>query len=227
MLPEPADPAAPSAAPRAHLELFRRRSYSGPEELLWVPSDDRQGAQELHGGRAPSRGRRRPGRGDAPRAPVAIIVPIDSPRPKTMCGTTRPPGRASMQPSPPRSRRFPRGKPPSSGRGGDRDVRRLQCVRIDLRYPRDPNAPANRQFLDALRARGSGVTGAINVLEVCGVLFVQLERPGPPGPVHHFERRYGVTVLPRKRELLPWCRARARGPCDVCRRFALGDALVA
>ena len=99
---------------------------------------------------------------------------------------------------------------------------------IDLRYPRDPNAPANRQFLDALRARGSGVTGAINVLEVCGVLSFNLSDLDLRDLYHHFERRYGVTVLPRKRELLPL--VPSTGPevlATLCRRFALGDALVA
>ncbi len=67
---------------------------------------------------------------------------------------------------------------------------------IDLRYPDDENYPANRRALDRLRRGRSGMTGLVNVLEVCGILSFNLAPSALNGLYVHFARRYGMTIVP-------------------------------
>jgi hypothetical protein len=67
---------------------------------------------------------------------------------------------------------------------------------IDLRYPNDPNYRVNRRALARLRGQGTGMTGLLNLLEVCGILSFNLSAPALEALYVHFPRRYGVTVVP-------------------------------
>jgi hypothetical protein len=67
---------------------------------------------------------------------------------------------------------------------------------IDLRYRDDPLYAENSRFLDAVRRRGIGVTGLINVLETCGILSFNLSAQQLVELFVHFAGRYGVLVVP-------------------------------
>ncbi|OHB76871.1 MAG: hypothetical protein A2Z34_02835 [Planctomycetes bacterium RBG_16_59_8] len=67
---------------------------------------------------------------------------------------------------------------------------------IDLRYRRDPDYPANRRFLDDLAARGNGVTGLINLLEICGILSFNLSPHRLRELFHNFGQQYRLLIVP-------------------------------
>lgn len=67
---------------------------------------------------------------------------------------------------------------------------------IDLRYPDDANYTSNRRALNRLRRDRTGMTGLVNVLEVCGILSFNLSAPALHGLYVHFARRYGMTLVP-------------------------------
>lgn len=67
---------------------------------------------------------------------------------------------------------------------------------IDLRYRTDPNYRSNRRALDTLQREGTGITGLVNLLEVCGVLSFNLSVEALHALYFHFPRRYGVAVVP-------------------------------
>jgi predicted nucleic acid-binding protein len=67
---------------------------------------------------------------------------------------------------------------------------------IDLRYRADANYRANRRALDRLRREGTGMTGLVNLLEVCGILSFNLTAAALHALYVHFTQRYGVTVVP-------------------------------
>jgi predicted nucleic acid-binding protein len=93
---------------------------------------------------------------------------------------------------------------------------------IDLRYPRDPAHGMNRRALERLARDGTGVTSLLNLLEVCGILSFNLSSSALHALYVHFERRYGVTVLPGGGE-----EARLPAPSarDVLARMEGGMAL--
>jgi predicted nucleic acid-binding protein len=67
---------------------------------------------------------------------------------------------------------------------------------IDLRYHRDKNFRANREFLEEIRRKRDGVTGLVNLLEVCGVMSFSLNADQLFELFVHFPRHYSVEVLP-------------------------------
>ncbi|MBI5369311.1 MAG: hypothetical protein HZA54_19910 [Planctomycetes bacterium] len=67
---------------------------------------------------------------------------------------------------------------------------------IDLRYPQDANYRDNRRFLERVRKAGTGATGLVNLLELCGILSFNLSPRQLEELFFHFSERYGVGVLP-------------------------------
>jgi len=67
---------------------------------------------------------------------------------------------------------------------------------IDLRYRADVHYRANRRALDRLQRDGTGMTGLVNLLEVCGVLSFNLSAEALHALYIHFPSRYGVAVVP-------------------------------
>lgn len=67
---------------------------------------------------------------------------------------------------------------------------------IDLRYQNDPGYRINQRALRRLRREKTGLTGILNLLEVCGILSFNLSPVALRGLYVHFERRFGVTVVP-------------------------------
>lgn len=99
---------------------------------------------------------------------------------------------------------------------------------VDLRYPNDRNARVNRRALARLEREKTGVTSLLNLLEVCGILSFNLSPAALHALYAHFERRYGVAVIPAGGEAatIPTFTA-----ADVLRRMeqrmALKDAGIA
>jgi predicted nucleic acid-binding protein len=67
---------------------------------------------------------------------------------------------------------------------------------IDLRYRQDTHYRANRMFLDAMGAAGTGFTTIVNLLEICGILSFNLNDRQLRELWVYFEQKYRVTVLP-------------------------------
>jgi len=67
---------------------------------------------------------------------------------------------------------------------------------IDLRYRSDSNYPVNRRALDRLQTAGNGMTGLVNLLEVCGIMSFNLSAASLHALFAYFPRRYAVTVVP-------------------------------
>jgi hypothetical protein len=67
---------------------------------------------------------------------------------------------------------------------------------IDLRYPDDANYRVNRRALARLGRDRTGMTGILNVLEVCGILSFNLSAVSLHALYMHFAQRYRVTVVP-------------------------------
>ena len=98
---------------------------------------------------------------------------------------------------------------------------------IDLRYQRDQRFADNRAFLDRLAISGQGATSIYNLLEVCGVLSFNLNRPQLRELYTHFARRFHIRVVPNAepRQRLPSFRV-GDILSIVERRVSFGDALV-
>lgn len=99
---------------------------------------------------------------------------------------------------------------------------------IDLRYPDDRGARVNRRALSRLEREKSGVTSLLNLLEVCGILSFNLSASALHALYAHFERRYGVAVVPAgdQSAALPSFTA-AELLRRMERRMALKDAKIA
>ncbi len=67
---------------------------------------------------------------------------------------------------------------------------------IDLRYKQDVNYRMNLAFLDTVAQRGTGFTTLINLLELCGILSLNLNEKQLLDLWRYFQERYKVTVLP-------------------------------
>jgi hypothetical protein len=67
---------------------------------------------------------------------------------------------------------------------------------IDLRYPDDANYRVNRRALARLGRDRIGMTGILNVLEICGILSFNLSAVSLHALYVHFAQRYRVTVVP-------------------------------
>jgi hypothetical protein len=67
---------------------------------------------------------------------------------------------------------------------------------IDLRYPDDANYRVNRRALARLGRDRTGMTGILNVLEICGILSFNLSAVSLYALYVHFAQRYRVTVVP-------------------------------
>ena len=67
---------------------------------------------------------------------------------------------------------------------------------IDLRYPDDANYRVNRRALARLGRDRTGMTGTLNVLEICGILSFNLSAVSLHALYVHFAERYRVTVVP-------------------------------
>ena len=99
---------------------------------------------------------------------------------------------------------------------------------IALRYPDDRNGRTNRLFLDRCARRRDGVTSIVNVLEVCGILSFNLNASQLDGLYRHFERHFGIGVVPRDAESNATVAATPRAVLDRMRGgMSFGDALVA
>lgn len=98
---------------------------------------------------------------------------------------------------------------------------------IDLRYPRDPLYPANRDFLAVIRESGDGATTLANLLEVAGILSFNLNRTQLRALVTYFPQNYRVRVfpVPETDSYLP--ATPISGLLELMeQRCAFGDALV-
>jgi len=67
---------------------------------------------------------------------------------------------------------------------------------IDLRYPDDGVYRVNRRALARLGRDRTGMTGILNVLEICGILSFNLSAVSLHALYVHFAQRYRVTVVP-------------------------------
>jgi hypothetical protein len=99
---------------------------------------------------------------------------------------------------------------------------------IDLRYRDDRNYHVNRRALDRLRDEGTGMTGLINLLEVCGILSFNLSADALHALYAHFARRYAITVVPDSGHDTPFTTATAGELLSrMEQRMALKDAEIA
>ena len=98
---------------------------------------------------------------------------------------------------------------------------------IDLRYKQDTHYKANRLFLEAIGAAGTGFTTIINLLEICGILSFNLNDKQLRELWVYFEQRYNVTVLPdiALDGTLPSLRIRAIFDW-IKKKLAFGDAYI-
>lgn len=98
---------------------------------------------------------------------------------------------------------------------------------IDLRYPRDVNAQANRRFLDAMAGRADAATTVVNVLEVAGILSFNLSPQQLRALVATFAVHYGMRVVPHLDTSLPLPAPAVGDLIDrIAGKMAFGDALV-
>ena len=67
---------------------------------------------------------------------------------------------------------------------------------IDLRYQRDKNYKANKEFLSYLAKTDEGATTIINLLEICGILSFNLNNQQLTEFFAYFSDRYKVRVYP-------------------------------
>lgn len=98
---------------------------------------------------------------------------------------------------------------------------------LALRYPRDTNAEVNTRFLEAVHARGDGVTSLANLLEICGILSFNLNRRQLLSFHAHFARRFNVAVVPAAESERVTQATSTEILAFMARRMSFGDALVA
>lgn len=67
---------------------------------------------------------------------------------------------------------------------------------IDLRYQSDPYYRTNKRFLQRVENQRNGVTGLINLLELCGILSFNLNHRQLEELFLYFPHKYGLSVLP-------------------------------
>lgn len=67
---------------------------------------------------------------------------------------------------------------------------------IDLRYQSDPYYRTNKRFLQKTEKEKNGLTGLINLLELCGILSFNLSPQQVEELFLYFSHRYKLSVLP-------------------------------
>ena len=67
---------------------------------------------------------------------------------------------------------------------------------IDLRYQSDPYYRTNKRFLQKMEKEKNGLTGLINLLELCGILSFNLSPQQVEELFLYFSHRYKLSVLP-------------------------------
>ncbi|MEX1327594.1 MAG: type II toxin-antitoxin system VapC family toxin [Desulfobacterales bacterium] len=67
---------------------------------------------------------------------------------------------------------------------------------IDLRYKRDTSFKPNQSFLSVVAQNGCGFTTIVNLLELCGILSLNLNQDRLLDLWTYFQDRYKITVLP-------------------------------
>jgi len=98
---------------------------------------------------------------------------------------------------------------------------------IDLRYQRDRNFKANKEFLSYLAKTGEGVTTIFNLLEICGILSFNLSNQQLIELFAYFSDHYKVKVFPTNNmdAPLPFLTI-AQIFTQISGRVSLGDALI-
>jgi len=98
---------------------------------------------------------------------------------------------------------------------------------IDLRYKNDSSFGSNRAFLDYSAAEKNGVTGIINLLEVCGILSYNLNDRQLLELFHYFPVKYGVEVVPSVSHHGPFPPLPLEGILTlIIKKMSFGDALI-
>ena len=65
---------------------------------------------------------------------------------------------------------------------------------IDLRYQSDPYYRTNKRFLQKMEKEKNGLTGLINLLELCGILSFNLSPQQVEELFLYFSHRYKLSV---------------------------------
>lgn len=99
---------------------------------------------------------------------------------------------------------------------------------IDLRYKNDINFKINREFLDFIAKYGKGITGIINLLEVCGILSFNLNQQQILELFHYFPEKYKIDIIPSNDldSFLPETSVKAVMDM-IYKKASFGDALIA
>jgi len=98
---------------------------------------------------------------------------------------------------------------------------------IDLRYRRDIYFKKNLAFLNAVAEKGAGFTTIVNLLELCGILSVNLNENQLLELWFYFQEKYKVTVLPTPELSSNFPNIGIQELFDVLKnRASLGDALM-
>ncbi len=99
---------------------------------------------------------------------------------------------------------------------------------IDLRYPGDPVHSENRRFLERVQEEKIGLTGVLNLLELCGILSFNLAPLRLLELFIHFPARYGIRILPAGDWDLPLPAPLVRAVLDKMKsKMSLKDAEIA
>lgn len=98
---------------------------------------------------------------------------------------------------------------------------------VDLRYKRDTNYKVNQEFLSAAAQSGNGFTTIVNLLELCGILSLNLNQNQLLDLWTYFQDRYKITVLPEPNIQGAFPGIEIRRLFDIlCKKTSFGDALM-
>jgi hypothetical protein len=96
-----------------------------------------------------------------------------------------------------------------------------------LKHKTDTNYKVNREFLSAAAQSCNGFTTIVNLLELCGILSVNLNQNQMLDLWTHFQDRYKITVLPEPNIQSAFTGFEIHRLFDiVCKKSLLGDALM-
>ena len=98
---------------------------------------------------------------------------------------------------------------------------------IDLRYKRDTSFKLNQSFLSSVAQSGRGFTTIVNLLELCGILSINLNHDQLLDLWTYFQDRYKITVLPEPdlQRDFPDIKLN-RLFASICKKTSFGDALM-
>ena len=98
---------------------------------------------------------------------------------------------------------------------------------IDLRYKRDTSFKPNQSFLSVVAQNGCGFTTIVNLLELCGILSLNLNQDQLLDLWTYFQDRYKITVLPEPDIQSAFPGIEINRLFDIlCKKTSFGDALM-